>query len=186
MSERTMGLRHGVPLALVLLLASLAVPAAALAHAHYDHSTPAIGAVLQTAPARVDIYTDQELAKAGTANSIAVTNAAGQRVDSGPTAVDDADRTHMAVSLQPNLPAGRYIVSFTTLSDVDNDNDRGRFAFYIGRGPTAQERTLDAQLNGTAPAASSSSSHAGLFIAITAAVAVVVIGAGTFVALRRR
>ncbi len=153
MQERTKRTRSCMPVALALMLALLAAPAAALAHAHYDHSTPAIGEVLQTAPARVDIYTDQEMAKRGDANSIAVTNAAGQRVDSGAATVDDADRRHLWVALRPGLPPGRYVVGFTTLSDVDGDTDRGRFAFYIGRGPTAQEQTLDARLNGAVTAA---------------------------------
>src|SRR5581483_3713163 len=187
MSERAVGLRHGVPLALMLLLAVLGGPAAALAHAHYDHSTPAIGEVVQTAPARVEIFTDQEMAKSGNANSIAVTNADGQRVGSGVTTVDDADRRHFWVALQPGLPPGRYVVSFTTLSDVDGDSDHGRFAFYIGRGPTAQEQKLDAQLSGATPATDSSSSHTGLIVAIAVAVAAVLaIGGGTTVALRRR
>jgi methionine-rich copper-binding protein CopC len=193
MSARTMGARPGVPLALMLFVTMLAVPAAALAHAHYDHSTPAIGEVVPSAPERVDIYTNQEMAKTGNANSIAVTNAAGQRVDSGATIVDDADRRHFWVALQPDLPPGRYVVSFTTLSDVDGDSDHGRFAFYIGRGPTAQEQKLDAQLSGSAPATGSTSSHTGhtghtgLIIAIAAAaVAVLAAGAGAAVALRRR
>ncbi|HEY7296184.1 MAG TPA: copper resistance protein CopC, partial [Dehalococcoidia bacterium] len=97
-----------------LLLALPLNAGRALAHAHYDHSTPAIGAVLGAPPARVDIWTDQEMAKAGTANSITVTNAAGQPVQSGAATLDDTDRTHLFVAMQPNLPAGRYVVSFTT------------------------------------------------------------------------
>jgi methionine-rich copper-binding protein CopC len=155
---------------------------AAPAHAHYDHSSPAIGEVVPNPPPRVDIYTDQDMAKVGNANAITVTNAAEQRVDTGPTTVDDADRRHFWVALQPNLSPGRYVVSFTTLSDVDNDSDHGRFAFYVGRAPTAQEKTLDTQLTSAAPAAATSSgSHTGLFIAGAAViVALLVLAGGAF------
>ena len=46
-----------------LLLVAVSGGGDALAHARYDHSTPGQGAVVQTAPARLDIYTVQALRK---------------------------------------------------------------------------------------------------------------------------
>jgi methionine-rich copper-binding protein CopC len=188
----TLGSRAAAALALaaaLLLCAGLAGVRSALAHAHYKNSVPAIGAVVPAPPARVDIYTDQELAKIAGADTIAVTDAAGQRVDTGPTTVDDADRTHFWVLLQPGLASGRFVVSFTTLSDVDNDADHGRFAFYAGRQPTAEEQRSDAQLNSSAPAVApaGSGSHSSLIFAVVAAAAVIVAaGVGVALLLRRR
>jgi methionine-rich copper-binding protein CopC len=181
--------RRLVAVGLVVLVSALGGIAVVQAHAHYDHSTPGIGEVVQAAPARVDIYTDQDMAKVGNANTISVTNTSGQQVTTGATTVDDADRRHFWVGLQPDLQAGRYVVAFSTLSDVDNDTDHGRFAFYIGRSPTAQEKQLDAQLT-SAPVADAdggSSSHTGLIAGIAAVVAaVLVVGGGAVVVLKRR
>jgi len=125
---------------------ALTTVAGVAAHARYDHSTPSPGEVLATSPARVDIYTVQDMVKEAGINEIAVTNEAGQRVDRGDTTVDDNNRRHFYVDLQPNLPPGRYIVSFKNKSDEDGEEDHGQFAFYVGQQPTAQQKAADAQL----------------------------------------
>jgi methionine-rich copper-binding protein CopC len=163
---------------------------AALAHAHYDHSTPSIGQVLAASPQRVDIYTDSEMRKAAGANDIAVTAADGSRVDDGNTVVDDANRQHFSIGLRPNLPAGRYVVAFKTLSDVDGDTDSGKFSFYVGVGPTDAQKQLDATLNGQAvpePAqqATNSSPRLVLFGAGSALI-VLLLGLAAFVIYRSR
>lgn len=176
-------------LSAVLLLCS---PATALAHAHYDHSTPSIGQVLATAPSRVDIYTDSEMRKVAGANVITVTAADGSHVDDGTTILDDTNRQHFSVGLNPNITAGRYVVSFQTLSDVDGDSDHGRFAFYVGSGPTPQQQALDASLNGapvettSAPASSASFVSRVLVIILAAAVLLVLVAIAGFLALRGR
>src|ERR1700730_4663191 len=53
-----------------LLLVAVSGGGDALAHARYDHSTPGQGAVVQTAPERVDIYTAQAMRKTTGANDI--------------------------------------------------------------------------------------------------------------------
>jgi methionine-rich copper-binding protein CopC len=168
------------------VLAALLCCATAFAHAHYDHSTPAIGEVLPTPPARVDIYTDSDMAKIAGKNVIEVTNSAGQRVDDGNTILDDADRRHLYVQLQPSLPPGRYVVSFQTLSDVDGELDHGRFSFYVGRGPTAQEKKLDTQLTQTEQAAKSGSNKQQTALITVAGAIVVLAVVASVVALRRR
>lgn len=169
-------------LGVVLLLGTFVV---ASAHARYDHSTPGPGQVLPASPARVDIYTAQDMRKVANANVIAVTNAAGMPVDSGPTVVDDSNRRHFSVPLQPNLPPGRYLVSFKTLSDQDGEMNHGSFAFYVGTQPTAAQKASDTKLTLTAdtvtPAQSSgSSSHTGLYLLAAVGVAIVLVG-GVFV-----
>jgi copper resistance protein C len=173
-------------LAILLAFTTLA-PGIALAHAHYDHSTPAIGQVMATAPARVDIYTDSEMRKLAGKNWIQVTGPGGNRVDEENTVVDDANRQHFSVGLQPNLPPGRYVVSFQTLSDVDGDTDGGHFAFYVGNGPTEAQKALDAQLSGAPPVAGSTSAGPNTIAIVVGGVAAVLIllAAGGF-ALRRR
>jgi hypothetical protein len=181
-----------VLLAPTLLLVAFAVlrgPEPALAHAHYDHSNPAIGQVLATSPPRVDIFTDSEMRKTADANIITVTGADGSRVDGGTTVLDDANRQHFSVGLNPNLPPGRYVVAFQTLSDADGDTDHGRFAFYVGSGPTPQQQALDASLNGAPqPAAAtspSSSSFGGPLIILASGLLLLLVVVGALFALRR-
>jgi methionine-rich copper-binding protein CopC len=177
---------------LLACLTFTAVATVAFAHAHYDHSTPAIGQVLATAPARIEIYTDSEMRKTAGGNVIMVTAADGSRVDDGDTVVDDANRQHFSVGLQPNLSNGRYVVSFKTLSDVDGDTDSGHFAFYVGAGPTAEQKQQDAALSGApiptpAPSAAQSGDAPAKppVIAILAVIAALLVICGGWLLLRR-
>ncbi len=148
----------GAPAALLLLVRILAVPAlvagvlaavllvfagtsprAALAHANYDRSTPAGGAVIPRAPARLDAWFTQEIFRREGANALEVRDEAGIRVDEDDLALDETDRTHLSVGLPADLAAGRYTVAWRTLSAVDGDTAEGSFAFTID--PTAPEPT---------------------------------------------
>jgi methionine-rich copper-binding protein CopC len=165
----------------------------ARAHAHYSRSQPSIGQVLAVLPAQVDIFTDSEMRKLAGANVISVTGPDGSQADDGNTIVDDANRQHFSVGLRPNLPSGRYVVTFKTLSDVDGDTDGGKFAFYVGPGPTDAQKAQDASLNGppvtvtaaTAEPANSRRTALPLVIAAAALIVVLAVAAGVLV-LRRR
>ncbi len=164
--------RFVLPVAALCALLGVAIAAA---HARYDHSIPAQGAVVQTPPARVDIFTVQEMKKEQGADEITVTDASNNRVDSGDTAVDDNDRKHFSVGLKPNLAPGRYLVSFKNVSDEDGEADSGRFAFYVGTAPTAAQTAADAKLSITSKKdeTAKSDSHTGLIITIIVIVLVV-------------
>ena len=168
-----------LPVAAICALLGIAI---ASAHARYDHSTPGQGEVVQTSPPRVDIYTVQEMAKQQGAYAIMVerngNGTTGQRVDTANTVIDDANRKHFSVGLQPNLPPGRYVVSFKNVSDEDGEADHGQYAFYVGTGPTAAQKALDAKLQITAKSETTSTSHTGLIIGIVVAIAVLVLLAG--------
>jgi copper resistance protein C len=164
--------------AAALILA--AVPSGILAHARYDHSTPTPGQVVATSPPAVDIYTAQDLRKTAGADVIAVTDASQNHVDTGNTVVDDSNRRHFSVGLQPNLPPGRYLVAFKTLSDQDGEADSGQFAFYVGAPPTTDQQATDAKLALTTDTGDSETaapaSHTGLTIAIEVVIALIVVG----------
>jgi methionine-rich copper-binding protein CopC len=168
-----------------------AIPAGIFAHARYDHSNPTPGQVVATSPPAVDIYTAQDMRKTAGADVITVTDAAQNHVDTGNTVVDDANRRHFSVGLQPNLPPGRYLVVFKTLSDQDGEADSGQFAFYVGAPPTADQQAADAKLALTTDTGDTDSqtptSHTGLAIAIAVVVALIVVAAiGGFTWTRRR
>jgi methionine-rich copper-binding protein CopC len=179
-----------------LLALGLWVTAAgqAWAHAHYSRSQPSIGQVLAAVPAQVDIFTDSDMRKLAGANVISITGPDGSQADDGNTIVDDADRQHFSVGLRPYLSNGRYIVTFKTLSDADGDTDGGKFAFYVGPGPTDAQKAQDASLNGppvavtaaTAEPANSRRSALPLVIAAAALIVVLAVAAGGLVLRKRR
>jgi methionine-rich copper-binding protein CopC len=182
-------MRRIVAVAALAIVALAVPPTSVFAHARYDHSTPASEQVVATSPPAVDIYTAQDMRKTTGADVIAVMGLDGKHVDTGNTVVDDSNRRHFSIGLQPNLPPGRYLVSFKTLSDEDGEADQGQFAFYVQTPPTADQKAEDAKLQITTDTGTDSqpTSHTGLYIAIGGAIAaVIVIAAGGFAWARRR
>ncbi len=98
----------------------------ASAHAFLDHAEPRVGNTVATAPSEVTLWFTQKLEPAF--STIAVTNAAGQRVDSGKTRVSG---TQMSISLRPG-GTGTYHVTWHVLS-VDTHTTDGSFIFKVGQ-----------------------------------------------------
>jgi copper resistance protein C len=119
--------RH-IPATIAFAAAAL-LSGAALAHAFLDHAVPAVGATVAQAPAEVTIWFTQRLEPAFA--GCAVTNAAGQRVDTGQVAVDAKDPQELHVPLKPLAP-GEYKVSWHVVS-VDTHRTTGDFSFTVGR-----------------------------------------------------
>lgn len=113
-----------VAFAILLLL----VPAA-MAHAEYASSTPSSGARLATPPTQVVVVFTEPVEPGGT--TVHVLNIQDDRVD-----LDDArfsaDRYTVTVGVQPDLPAGPYIISWKTFSSTDGHTRRGTVGFAIG------------------------------------------------------
>lgn len=130
----------------VAAVSVLLTAATASAHARLKESTPGRGEVLATAPAAVTITYTNDIQKISGTYDLAVTDANSGDVTSGPTVLNDEDRSQVSVPLNPDLPAGRYVVRFENISDEDGDPFEGAFSFYIGREPTADERAADDEL----------------------------------------
>jgi methionine-rich copper-binding protein CopC len=107
---------------LLLLLAT----GEAAAHASLDHAEPRVGNTVATAPSEVTLWFTQKLEAAF--STITVTNAAGQRVDSGKTHVSG---NQMSVSLRRG-GTGTYHVTWRVLS-VDTHTTDGNFTFQVGK-----------------------------------------------------
>ncbi len=110
-------------LAIPLLL--LIVAGEASAHALLDRAEPRVGNTVATAPREVTLWFTQKLEPAF--STITVTNAAGQRVDTGKTRVSG---NQMAISLRAG-GAGTYRVTWRVLS-VDTHTSDGNFTFQVG------------------------------------------------------
>jgi copper resistance protein C len=107
---------------LLLLLAT----SEASAHAFLDHAEPRVGNTVASAPHEVTLWFTQKLEPAF--STITVTNAAGQRVDSGKPRVSG---NQMSVSLRAG-GAGTYHVNWRVLS-VDTHTTEGNFTFQVGQ-----------------------------------------------------
>jgi methionine-rich copper-binding protein CopC len=112
-------------LAIVPLVLAL-VAGEADAHAFLDHAEPRVGNKVATAPHEVTLWFTQKLEAAF--SSVTVTNAAGQRVDTGQPRVSG---NQMSVSLRPG-GAGTYHVTWRVLS-VDTHTTDGTFTFQVGQ-----------------------------------------------------
>ena len=181
-------------LAVLLLMPVIRVSA----HADYDHSTPADGEVVATAPAKIDVYFKESITRANGLPLLIVLNDTGDPVDTGTFAapsgtLDDNDRTHMSDTLQANLPDGRYTVIWHTVSADDGAEAQGAFHFYIGGAvtpiPTAApgSATPVPSIPAVTPApSSSSSSDIPIWGLIAGIVGGVVVGGGGGLVFGRR
>lgn len=115
--------------AIIAFATAAFVSGAALAHAFLDHALPAVGGTVVQPPTEVTLWFTQALEVAFT--GVAVTNAAGQRVDTGQATIDPRDPKELHVPLKPLQP-GDYKVSWHALS-VDTHRTTGDFSFTVGR-----------------------------------------------------
>jgi len=99
---------------------------AAQAHAFLDHAEPRVGNKVATPPRQVTLWFTQKREPAF--SSVTVTNAAGERLDSGKPRFSG---NQMSVSLRPG-GSGTYHVNWRVLS-VDTHTTDGNFTFQVGQ-----------------------------------------------------
>lgn len=119
-------------LGLVLLLAG---GGGASAHADIERSLPEAGSTVERSPERIEIWFTQEIASG---SAIEVVDEAGKPVTAAVAELDlmDPDRKRLTVELRPELPAGVYTVTWTTVSAEDGDTETGSFTFTIAGSAT--------------------------------------------------
>ena|SRR5712691_5521103 len=98
----------------------------ATAHAFLDHASPLVGSTVGSAPSEVTLWFTQNLETSF--STMSVTNASGQRVDSGSVSVSGKT---MRVSIR-GTGAGTYRVTWRVLS-VDTHTTQGNFSFRVGK-----------------------------------------------------
>jgi copper resistance protein C len=96
------------------------------AHAFLERANPRVGATVSTAPRELTVWFTQKLEPAF--SGLRVTNATGQRIDSGSTRVNG---NVMSVTLRPG-GTGTYRVEWKVLS-VDTHTTEGNFTFRVGQ-----------------------------------------------------
>jgi methionine-rich copper-binding protein CopC len=112
----------------LITLASLALailPQAASAHAHLDHSVPAVGSMVSPPPQDLTLTFTQSLEAAF--STVEVTDSSGARVDQGEAKISG---NTMQIGLK-TLSPGTYTVHWHAVS-VDTHKTQGDFSFSIG------------------------------------------------------
>lgn len=121
----------------VLLLAGVLVVSVAFSQSAFAHSRPVRfdpppGAVLESAPAAITGWYTSPLRRDTNWTFMHVTDSKGTRVDTGEATLS-SDRKQMSVMLQPNLPAGRYVVNHRGWDDEDGEIVGDCFTFFVGQ-----------------------------------------------------
>jgi copper resistance protein C len=101
-------------------------PCSVSAHAMLDHAEPRVGNKVAAAPHQLTLWFTQKLEPAF--SSVTVTNANGERVDSGKPRISG---NQMSVSLRSG-GSGTYHVNWKVLS-VDTHTTDGSFTFEVGQ-----------------------------------------------------
>jgi copper resistance protein C len=188
-------------LAATLVVAALAGPSAALAHAELDTMTPGDASTVTEAPPEIVATFTEALDPSK--SSIVLVTAAGAEVASGGEVASD-DPKKMTLTL-PTLEPGAYEIRWTSASAEDGDLDRGRTTFTYALAatpsptPTLAPSATPAPTQAAtpspsaAPAASPSPSAAGqpassstTDVLIPIIVAVILVGGLGYWLLRRR
>lgn len=115
------------PLICLLAVAGFAAPTAAFAHAFPEHSEPAVGATIASAPSTVKIWFNSDLEPLF--DKLVVKDAAGKVVSQGKAKVDANNLSLLEVALAP-LPPGKYHV-YWHVTSKDGHHTEGDFSFTV-------------------------------------------------------
>lgn len=113
-------------LAGTILLLLLLATGQASAHAFLERADPRVGNKVATPPHQVTLWFTEKLETAF--STITVTNAAGQRIDTGKARVSG---NQMSISVRPG-GTGTYRVNWHVLS-ADTHTTDGDFTFQVGQ-----------------------------------------------------
>jgi copper transport protein len=113
------------------ILAALALPASAWAHAALLHTVPVASKILPGAPDAVKLTYSEPVEPRFAI--VSVTDADGRRVTNGPPSRSSTDANTLVVPLR-KVPEGWYLVYWRVIS-VDGHPVRGAFTFAVGPNP---------------------------------------------------
>ena len=156
-------------LAAVLLAATLLPAQSVLADPQLVRVEPPNDAVLDEAPARIEMWFDQPLAADFAATEVTL-GLAGESTEIRPlyAAVDHRDPTRLLVSPPQALEKGQWVLKWRITSAEDGSVSEGEYAFSI---------------SSSAPAASEGEEDSGPDILFLALITLAGIGGGTFLGL---
>ena len=162
-------------LAFVAVVAALALPAAAWAHAGLVRTVPQANVVLDRAPPAVQLtYTEAVEPRFA---AISVTNAAGAQQTTGAPRRSPTDAKTLVVPLD-HLSEGWYLVYWRVIS-VDGHPVRGAFTFAVGPNPGPQPQFVIPSISETAATPRLIAARSVVFVAIMAAIGLFILRIAT-------
>ncbi len=163
------------------LVALLALPAAAAAHAVVERTDPGQGATVASAPDSVEVFFDEPVE--ASFGAVRVFNAGGEEVQAGELFRPEGGSEGIAVDLQPGLADGTYTATYHVVS-ADSHPVSGGFTFVIGKptagGGEAVADVLDRQRAGDVTGAAFWLDRAAGYFAIALAVGLLVFSLGVW------
>ncbi len=179
-----------------MLAASLAISmgfalaGVASAHAAYDHSTPAAGAVLATAPTQVTVVFKENIDPkessltvyhmADARNTTNFDQEAKQVSPDNGTQYPLTDAKSMTITMQGD-GNGIYAVVWKTVSADDGDPDAGVFFFGVGKG-----NVLGTSSASSTPTTSTTSTGTPVWVTVLVGIVALILGAVAALAVARR
>lgn len=170
---------------------SMALAGVASAHAAYDHSTPAAGAVVATAPTQVTVVFKENIDPKG--SSLAVyhmtdaKNTTNFDQESKQVSPDNGTQYPLSDPKSMTIPMqgdgdGIYAVVWKTVSADDGDPDAGVFFFGVGTGNVLGTSSAAS----TPTTTSSTSSGTPVWVTILVGIVALIVGAGATLVLAGR
>jgi methionine-rich copper-binding protein CopC len=132
---------------LLVLVAGAVATTQVFAHSRPLRFDPPPGAVLQSAPLQVQGWFTSDVRRDPNWSFIQVTDAQGQRVDTGETALS-SDRLQMTAALKPSLAPGAYMVTWRTWDDGDAEIFGDCYVFFVGQASADAAVTAKTRLDG--------------------------------------
>jgi copper transport protein len=145
-----MSRRGRVVSVLAAIAATLALPAAASAHAYLVKTVPTPSEVLNGSPPNIQLTYDEAVEPSFAI--ISVTSASGQQETTGPVRRSPSDPDTLVVPLRSHLPQGWYLIYWRAIS-VDGHPVDGAFTYAVGPnpGPAPQFRVPNISATATTP-----------------------------------
>jgi methionine-rich copper-binding protein CopC len=175
----------GILAASMALVMSIALAGVASAHAAYDHSTPAAGAVLATAPTQVTVVFKENIDPKGSSLTVYhmtdARNTTNFDQESKQVSPDNgtqyplSDPKSMTITMQGDGD-GIYAVAWKTVSADDGDPDAGVFFFGVGTGNVLG--TSSAASTPTTSTTSTTSTGTPVWVTILVGIVALIVGAG--------
>ncbi|MCE7927909.1 MAG: hypothetical protein DYG91_05320 [Chloroflexi bacterium CFX7] len=157
------------------------------AHAAPAKISPGDGAVLVTSPSKIVIEMSQDMARQDGGNDIDVVGPDGTEVTTEAAVIDNANRRLLSVNVPANLPPGKYVIRWKSLSSDDGDPADGELSFTVDpAGPAQPGREILREELGGSPTPATNTDSASAFPTVTEPdgvtwVLVVAVGVGALV-----
>ncbi len=175
--------------ALLISLSALLIMGAgtASAHARVISATPAIGSTISQAPTRVSVTTAENMNPDPHKSNLFVYGPEGELISQGNATIPLNNPREMSVAIKPD-GNGVYIVRWITVSAEDGDPDEGAFFFKVQPAAAAQPKAAPSSsqtTQATSPVANTTSQGLLVLWIAIAALAGLLVGGGTGLAIGR-